>query len=312
MQDQIGIPNCFSSTGDNSPENLAAITKSGQSVFTSIYRTKIISHCRFITVTWCKNLLLHGLSISIERPGGGAPYTCKLEVKSWKFWRKQGSKRLLIDDDKAVDVFWDLRAARFNGDAEPNSEYYVAIVCDEEVILHLGNLKTEAYRKTNCRPSLIDPILVCRKEHVFGKKRFSSKGKFHEKGKVHEIWIECRGGNNGELKTEPEMEIKIDGKCVIDVKHLEWKFRGNESITIGSRKVEVYWDVHDWLFSPGLRHALFIFRPVVTSPMVVSPPPSSSIMAGDLETVEGVVGEGGSLSGGSWEFCLFLYAWRVE
>lgn len=296
MQDQLGIPNCFYSSHHNSPHDLAAVTRSGQSIFTSLYRTKIIGHCRLITVTWCKNLLLHGFSVSIERSDGlGSPYACKLELKSWQFWRKQGSKRFLIDDDKPVDVFWDLRAARFNGDAEPNSEYYVAIVCDQEVVLLLGDIRTEAYRKTNCRPALIDPILVCRKEHVFGKNRFSTKGRFHDKGKVHEISIKCKR-RNGETKTDPEMVIKVDGKSVIDVKHLQWKFRGNESIAIGSRKVEVYWDVHDWLFSPGLRHALFIFRPE-------SPSTTGSSEPGE--------GEGGS-SSGSCEFCLFLYAWRME
>ncbi|KAL2492520.1 Plant protein of unknown function (DUF868) [Abeliophyllum distichum] len=222
MQEQIGIPACFSS-GEKMTDDLAGKTWSGQNVFESIYRTKIADQCRLITVTWCKNLLLHGLSVSVEGPEGERQYTCKLELKPWYFWKKQGSKRFLVDD-KAVSIFWDLKAAKFNGEIKPSSEYYVAIVCDEEVVLLLGNLKMEAYRKTGCRPALIDPILVSRKEHIFEILR------------------------NG---TDSEMEISIDGHSLIHVKHLQWKFRGNEAIHLNKVRIEVYWDVHDWLFAPG-------------------------------------------------------------
>lgn len=305
MQDPIGIPACFSS-GEKLSDDPAAVTRSGQSVFMSVFRTKMADHCRLITVTWCKNLLLHGLSVSVEGPEGESQYTCKVELKPWYFWRKQGSKRFIVDG-KAVDIFWDLKSAKFNGETEPSSEYYVAVVCDEEVVLLLGDLKKNAYRKTGCRPALIDPTLVSRKEHIFGKKnKFSTRVKFHEKGnKFHEISIECknrtRSNNiNSSLLgggVEPEMEIRIDGVLVLHVKHLQWKFRGNESIHVNKTRVEVYWDVHDWLFSPGLRHALFIFKPILSS------------QTGSSGSLEGVVNSGG---GGTSEFCLFLYAWKVE
>ncbi|KAK9278627.1 hypothetical protein L1049_028200 [Liquidambar formosana] len=283
MQDPIGIPTCFSS-GEKLTDDPAAVTRSGQSVFMSVYRTKIADQCRLITITWCKNLLLHGLSVSVEGPDGENHYTCKVELKPWYFWRKQGSKRFIVEG-KPVDIFWDLKAAKFHGETEPNSEYYVAIVCDEEVVLLLGDLKKDAYRKTRCRPALIDPILVSRKEHIFGKKKFCTKVKFHEKGRFHEISIECNnrsshGGNMNHSNSvggiDPEMEIRIDGHLVIHVKHLQWKFRGNESIHINKVRVEVYWDVHDWLFSPGLRHALFIFKPTLSSTSPSSMSTSSS------------------------------------
>ncbi|KAI9087513.1 hypothetical protein K1719_030383 [Acacia pycnantha] len=178
MQDSIGIPACFSSAENDQ----VAVTRSGQSVFVSVYRTKIAHQCRFITITWCKNLLIHGLSVSVEGPEGETQYSCKVELKPWCFWRKHGSKRFMVDG-KAVDVFWDLKAAKFNGETEPISEYYVAVVCDEEVVLLLGDLKNDAYKRTGCRPSLIDPILVSKKEHIFGKKKFSTRAKFHEKGR---------------------------------------------------------------------------------------------------------------------------------
>ncbi|KAK2997828.1 hypothetical protein RJ639_025555 [Escallonia herrerae] len=313
MQEPIGIPACFSSR-EKPIDDPAAITRSGQSVFMSVYRTKVADQCRLITVTWCKNLLLHGLSVSVEGPDGESRYTCKVELKPWYFWRKQGSKRFLVDG-RPVDIFWDLKAAKFHGETEPSTDYYVAVVSNEEVVLLLGDLKKDAYRKTGCRPSLIDPILVSRKEHVFGKKKFLTRVKFHEKGRLHEISIECknRGGNNG---VDPEMEIRIDGHLVIHIKHLQWKFRGNESIHLNKVRIEVYWDVHDWLFSPGLRHALFIFKPTLTltSPSSIStssPPLSSSLTSTPMSSQTGSSSSlEGFNAGGSSEFCLFLYAWK--
>ncbi|XP_068665684.1 uncharacterized protein [Aristolochia californica] len=309
MQDTIPLPACFSSAGQKTVEDAAVATKSGQSMVMSVYQTKIAGQCRSITVTWCKNLLVHGLSISVE--GGLNQYACKVELKPWYFWRKQGCKRFLMDGT-AVDVFWDLKAAKFGGDPEPVSDYYVAMVCDEEVVLLLGDLKKDAYRKTGARPSLIDAILVSKKEHIFGKKKFSTRAKFHERGKLHEISIECRnnGGTSSEL-IDPEMAIRVDGHLAIHVKHLQWKFRGNESISINKVRIEVYWDVHDWLFSPGLRHALFIFKPIssaLSSPLSsasssMSTPSSQTTLSGSIEGING---------NGSSGFCLFLYAWKLD
>lgn len=304
MQEQIGIPACFSS-GEKLTDDSAGKIWSGQNVFESVYRTKIADQCRLITVTWCKNLLLHGLSVSVEGPEGERQYTCKVELKPWYFWKKQGTKRFAVDD-KAVGIFWDLKAAKFNGEIKPSSEYYVAIVCDDEVVLLLGNLKMEAYRKTGCRPALIDPMLVSRKEHIFGKKKFVTRVKFHEKGNFHEISIECKNRNSSN-GSDSEMEISIDGHSLIHVKHLQWKFRGNEAIHLNKVRIEVYWDVHDWLFAPGLRPGLFIFKPNLSStpPSSISTSPLSS-QAGSSSSMEGLNACAAS------DFCLFLYAWKVE
>ncbi|KAG8378768.1 hypothetical protein BUALT_Bualt07G0019400 [Buddleja alternifolia] len=313
LQEQIGIPACFSS-GEKLSDDPSAISRSGQNVFMSVYRTKIADQRRLITVTWCKNMLLHGLSVSVEGSEGESHYTCKVELKPWYFWKKQGSKRISVDG-KAVDIFWDFKVAKFNGEIEPGSDYYVAVVCDGEVVLLLGNLRKEAYRKTGCRPALIDPILVSRKEHIFGKKRFVTRVKFHDKGSFHEISIECKNrsssnsrgsfGNSSNV-VEPEMEISIDGHLVIHVKHLQWKFRGNESIHLNRARIEVYYDVHDWLFNPGLRHALFIFKPTLLSTSLSMPSTPLSSQTGSSSSTEGFSASGAP------DFCLFLYAWRVE
>ncbi|KAK9926792.1 hypothetical protein M0R45_024003 [Rubus argutus] len=118
---------------------------------------------------------------------------------------------------------------------------------------------------------------------------------------------------------EPELEIRVDGHLVVHVKHLQWKFRGNESIHINKLRIEVYWDVHDWLFSPGLRHALFIFKPVLPSTSLsplsrsssTSSPPSSSLSS-TLSSQTSCGSLEGLNASGSSEFCLLLYAWKVE
>ncbi|KAI4365953.1 hypothetical protein MLD38_021889 [Melastoma candidum] len=97
------------------------------------------------------------------------------------------------------------------------------------------------------------------------------------------------------------MEIRIDGQMLIHVRQLQWKFRGNECIYVNKLGVEVYWDVHDWLFSPGLRRASFIFKPI---PGSESPPLSSQ--AANRISSEGISTDESS------DYCLFVYAWKME
>ncbi|GLT74595.1 hypothetical protein SLA2020_463830 [Shorea laevis] len=306
MHDSTGIPASFSS-GERQTGEKATVGRSGQSVFMSVYRTRLAGQYRSITVTWCKNLLLHGLSVSVQGPNPDEHYQCKVEMKPWHFWRKQGSMHFAVDG-RRVEVVWDIKSAKFNGETEPQSDYYVAIVCEEEVVLVLGDSKKDAYRKTGCRPSLIDPILVSRREHVFGKKKFSTKVRLDEKGNFHGISIECNNSDG----FDPRMEIKVDGKLAINVKHLQWKFRGNEFINLGKNGVEVYWDVHDWLFGSGPRHGLFIFKPISSAAAVAPPVPTASVSTASSPNLEGLLMNPGSRNDDHSSFCLFLHAWKVE
>ncbi|KAJ8773582.1 hypothetical protein K2173_005828 [Erythroxylum novogranatense] len=314
MHESLGIPACFSSS-ERQNDDPATVIRSGQSAFMSIYRTKLAGQCRLITITWCKDLLLHGLSVTVQATNGRDDHHCKVELKPWNFWRKQGSKQFVIDD-RIVDVVWDFKAAKFNGETEPQSDYYLAIICEEEVALLLGDLKKNAYRRTRCRPSLIEPILVSRKEHVFGKKRFTTRIKSHEKGQFVEISIECKkDGDNGEV--DPQLEIKADGQLAIQVKHLQWKFRGNDAINLSKTRVEVCWDVHDWLFGSGPRHGLFIIKPVSQSPLTKSAPssPTSSLSSTSMPFLSQEVNSASvadDIAGGPSSFCLFLYAWKMN
>ncbi|XP_065876282.1 uncharacterized protein [Euphorbia lathyris] len=306
------LPACFSSNERQTNCPAATITRSGQSVFMSIYRTKLAGQCRLITIKWCKNVLLHGLSISVQAASGKEQCHCKVELKPWYFWRKQGCKQFETDG-RIVDVFWDLKAAKFNGETEPKSDYYLAIVCEGEVVLLNGDMKKEAYKKTRCRPALIEPILVSKREHIFGKRKFSTKIKLdNEKEKLHEISIECNNSImsnqsiiiGGSCGFDPQLEIKVDGELAIQVKHLQWKFRGNEAIAVNKTRVQVFWDVHDWLFGAGPRHGLFIFNPVSSSSK------SMPLLSNDHEVPYANVEDDNV--GGSSTFCLFLYTWKVE
>lgn len=171
------------------------------------------------------------------------------------------------------------------------------------MVLLLGD-KKEAHQKTGFRPpATIDATLVSRREHVFGRTRFATRARFQQKGggRQHEIAVEYTGGGDGNV--DPEMVVRIDGAEAIYVKHLQWKFRGNECVTVGRARVDVYWDVHDWLFHPagagsgagGLRHAVFIFKPVSFLTSTSSMPLSSS-----------------SSSSAAGAFCLFLNAWKLD
>ncbi|KAI4965132.1 hypothetical protein ZWY2020_057417 [Hordeum vulgare] len=288
MQDLFSVPSCFSSGEKqlpDAPASAAPATRSGQSAVTLVYRAVISGQSRLVTVTWCRNLLAHGMQVSIEGSAGGGRdksggrehgssieggggggkscSACKVEMQPWHFWRKYGAKQFQVDG-RAVDVVWDLRAARFSDEPEPVSDYYVAVVSGEEVVLLLGNQNKEAFRRTGSRPSL----------------------SLRDAAMLHDISIECSSGNLGG-GMDVDMSIKIDGCVTVLVKHLQWKFRGNDCISINKMKVQVYWDAHDWLFGTGMRQALFIFKPQASSPRrrpTPTPTPTSSPISASFST----------------------------
>lgn len=338
MEDYIPIPTTclFSSSSRDHHPTAEAAPRPGQTAISSTYRTKISGICHVITVTWRRSALLRSLTVSIGDDNENK--SCKVDLKPWSFRKRHGSKPLQVGPTvPTATVWWDLRAAKFHGETEPITGYYVAVVSGAEIVVLLGDMRDEAYKRAAARPAPIEPSLVSKRDHVYGKRRFSTRAKFHEKDKVHEITIECKdevscgssnkdgsisSNNNGNNSCcEPEMEIRLDGNVLVKVKHLQWKFRGNELVHVDKLRVEVFWDVHDWLFSPGLRHALFIFKPVsnyspaimssssLSSSSTSSTPPESSSASTPFSSSGSFEGSG---SAGSSEFCLFLYAWKVE
>lgn len=280
-------------------------SKVAQSTVTCFYQANVAGFWRNVNVLWCKNLMNHSLHITVDNVEGDSHYSCKIDVKPWHFWSKKGYKTFEVEGNQ-VEVYWDLRSAKFSGSPEPCSDYYVALVSDEEVVLLLGDYKKKAYKRTKSRPALVDAMLLIKKENVFAKKSFSTKARFDEKRKESDIVVDSStGGSN-----DPEMWISIDGIVLIHVKNLQWKFRGNQTVLVNKQPIQVFWDVHDWLFSgSGSGPGLFIFKP--------GPPEAENEKDGSA--VQGCESDGGSSVGyysslniATFEFCLVLYAYKIE
>ena len=90
-----------------------------------------------------------------------------------------------------VDIYWDFSHPKyvFNG-PEPQGGYFVGIVCNDEMVLLLGDKSKEAYKRTRARPPVNDATLLSRKEHIFGKKSFCTKGRLDDTDKTYDIVIE--------------------------------------------------------------------------------------------------------------------------
>ncbi|KAL5711779.1 hypothetical protein ACHQM5_014021 [Ranunculus cassubicifolius] len=302
--------------------------KAPQCTVTCTYHAKLVGMFRTVTVVWCKNIINHSLTITVDSPGNENQYTCKIDFKPWHFWTKKGFKPFDVEG-KRVDIFWDLRSAKFSGSPEPYMDYYIAMVFDEEVVMLLGDYKKKAYKRTKSRPSLVDALLVHKKENVFAKKCFSTRVKFDNRKKDHDIVVE----NSLLGPRDPEMWISIDGIVLIHITNLQWKFRGNETVLVNKMPIQVYWDVHDWLFgTPGSGHGVFIFKPGYPENRQESVSKDGS-SRGDSG---GVSGESDSTTNATTttttnttftvdenqpliqattsnpDFTLFLYAWKME
>ncbi|KAL2327165.1 hypothetical protein Fmac_020592 [Flemingia macrophylla] len=296
--------------GRISEEPLPLPSKStAQSTVTCIYQANVAGYWRNVSVLWCKNLMSHTLNLKIDSTKGDFSYTCKIDVKPWYFWNKKGYKSFEVDG-KQVEVYWDLRSARFTGgSAEPSSDYYVALVSGEEVVLLMGdhNYKKKVYKRMKMKPGIAEALLLVKRESVFAKKSFATKARFDEKRKENDIVVESSTYGN----KEPEMWISIDGIVLIHVKNLQWNFRGNQTVMVNNQPVQVYWDVHDWLFSvPGSGPGLFIFKPG----------PVEAENEKEERGAEGCESDDGSCASGYYstlsyapvESCLVLCAYKLE
>uniref|UniRef100_A0A0C9RXW3 TSA: Wollemia nobilis Ref_Wollemi_Transcript_5024_1502 transcribed RNA sequence n=1 Tax=Wollemia nobilis TaxID=56998 RepID=A0A0C9RXW3_9CONI len=251
------FPSCFGeykgTQGTDKSSSSSSSSKMTQNLITCLYQTKLAGICRFVTITWCKNLMGQGLSVHVNDPS--CHYMCKVDMKPWFFWKKQGSKSFDVKGQK-LEVFWDLTNAKYVCGPEPQECFYVALMCEKEIILLLGDMHEEAYKKTHSRYPFNEPTLLSRREHVFGKKYYTTKAQFGESGRTHDIVIECHTGGS----KEPRLYVRVDKQVVLQVKHLIWKFRGNQTIEVDGTQIQVFWDVHNWLFNPSIGHAVFMFQ----------------------------------------------------
>lgn len=281
-------------------------TKTAQCSVTCMYQAHIGGYWRTVTALWTKNMMNHSLNIFVESSESNNRQHCKIDLKPWHFWGKKSYKTFEVDGLQ-IDVYWDLRTAKFSGSPEPCSDFYVVLVCDEEAVLLIGDLKKKVYKRTKSRPSAEDTLLFFKKEHVFGKKSFATRAKLDKHRKDYEIVVESSTLG----PKDPEMWISIDGIVLIHIRNLQWKFRGNETVMVNKQPIEILWDVHSWLFmSSGSGHGLFIFKPD-------QPKTSNRVDNRQNETKDN---DRSSLSkylptcasSKSSECCLFLYAWKIE
>ncbi|KAJ4900712.1 hypothetical protein Rs2_14663 [Raphanus sativus] len=290
------FPSCFGENGvqvaDSSSSNSG---KNAQNLVACVYQCRIRGRSCLITVTWTKNLMGQSVTVGVDDSCNNQSL-CKVEIKPWLFTKRKGSKSLEAYSCK-IDVFWDLSSAKFGSGPEALGGFYVGVVVDKEMVLLLGDMRKEAFKKTNASPSssLGGAVFVAKKEHVFGKRAFATKAELCADGKIHDLVIECDTS-----VTDPCLFVRVDGKTLLQVKRLKWKFRGNDTIVVNRMAVEVLWDVHSWLFGmPSAGNAVFMFRTCQ---------PSSEK---SLSFSQDVMSTTNSKSQ-SFGFSLILYAWKNE
>ena len=278
-----------------------------ESAITFVYQAKLAELLCNVSLTWCKRLTTHDLIITVDNPSKENHYTCKIDLKNTQCWGKKGLKSFDIEGTR-VDIFWDFRQVKFSSSPEPCSNYYVALVHDEEAVLLLGDLKNDAYKRTRSRPCLDEATLLHKKENVCGKKLFCTKAMLNAGKEEHDIVIENSLSGPG----DPEMWISVKGTVVIRIMNLNWRFRGNETVMLKNEPLEIFWDVHDWLFSsPGSGHGLFIFKlGTLDSKDADSDSRNCSEVCHNGTKHDNVDSPNGTSS--TTEFCHFLYAWRID
>uniref|UniRef100_A0A5B7BJK8 DUF868 domain-containing protein n=1 Tax=Davidia involucrata TaxID=16924 RepID=A0A5B7BJK8_DAVIN len=248
------FPSCFGENGVQVADFSSSSTnRTAQNLVSCVYQCRLRSRSRLITVTWSKNLMGQGLSVGIDDNSNQC--LCKVDIKPWLFSKRKGSKSIEADSNK-IDIYWDLSSAKFGSGPEPLEGFYLGVLFDGQMILLLGDMRKEAFKKTSATPVPSNAVFIAKREHIFGKKVFSTKAQFCDNSQLHDLVIECdTSGIN-----DPCLVIRVDSKTVMQVKRLRWKFRGNHTILVDGLAVELFWDVHNWLFGTSLGNAVFMFK----------------------------------------------------
>lgn len=264
------FPSCFGESGiqvadsSSSSSSSSTTSKTAQNLVTCVYQCKLkgsssSSSSLTITVTWTKNLMGQGLSIGID--DSSRRCLCKVDIKPWLFSKRKGSKTLESSDDSSkIDLLWDLSNAKFGPGPEPLGGFHLAVMFAGEPVLILGDERKRTENNNN-NNNANAAVFVAKREHVFGKRSYATRAQFCDRGRAHEVAIECDTGGSG----EPGLVIRIDGKPVMTVKRLKWKFRGNGTILVDGLPVQVFWDVHSWLFGNSAANAVFMFQTSMTA-----------------------------------------------
>uniref|UniRef100_A0A5B7BVL7 DUF868 domain-containing protein n=1 Tax=Davidia involucrata TaxID=16924 RepID=A0A5B7BVL7_DAVIN len=229
-----------------------------QNAVTCIYKTKLSTKKQFlITLTWC-NLIAQGFTIGIS---DDPSFPLKFNTNSRHLRKIKGTKAFESCNSK-IEVFWDLSAAKYDAGPEPVNGFYLVVLVDSELSLLLGDMDEELDVKkfiTDITDTDAKFLLVSRSEHFSGNTLYSTKAQFCDTGTCHDILIKFIGEEKG-ITRNSVLTVCIDNKNVIQVKRLQWNFRGNQTIFVDGVLVDLMWDVHDWFFNPASGCAVFMFR----------------------------------------------------
>ncbi|KAF9681697.1 hypothetical protein SADUNF_Sadunf05G0029600 [Salix dunnii] len=263
------FPSCFGENGIQvADSSFSNTSKNAQNLVTCVYQCRIRGRSCLITIAWSRNLMGQGLSVGIDDSANQC--LCKVDIKPWLFSKRKGSKSLEAYSCK-IDIYWDLSSVKFGSGPEPLEGFYVAVVVDRQMVLILGDMRKEAFKKTGATPIPSKVVFVAKREHVFGKKVFCTKAQFCNNGQIHDLVIECDTIG----VSDPCLLVRVDCKTVMQVKRLRWKFRGNHTILVDGLAIEVFWDVHNWLFGASVGNAVFMFQTCTSAEKLWSSQPLS-------------------------------------
>ncbi|XP_059659135.1 uncharacterized protein LOC132305519 [Cornus florida] len=242
---------------------VAPRVSANRNLSTSFYQTDF----GLFALTWSRHRFSHSLHLQLLLKSPSAADTHRnenfsnpsfhLHIKPFIFWNKHGSQKMNFKSTttNSIQIFWDLTSAKFGSRPDPLSGFYIAVVVNGEMVLLVGDSLDKAYSKTTAAKPRRGQAMVLRREHVHGNKVHTTKASFG--GKTRDISIDCRVGD------DPSLCFSVDNKRVLQVNHLKWKFRGNGMIEVDGVRIQVSWDVYNWLFKDhGDQdgYALFMFR----------------------------------------------------
>lgn len=233
---------CFRPSDD--PPSPPSPPMSGQSNLTTAhYQTPTAA----FSLSWSRTLFSRSLHLQSDHR-----HSFLLHLNSFSFWKKSGSKTL--PGSPSLQIFWDFSRAKFGSAPEPRSGFYIAVLAADQMTLLVGDLVKEAYAKTKALKLKKPQSLVLKKEQVVAHKIYSTKAKIG--GKIRGIQIDC--GYNDDTR----LCFAVDDVKVLEIKHLKWKFRGNENVEVQGFPVQISWDVYNWVFGDDKDqgHAIFMFR----------------------------------------------------
>ncbi|KAJ4744965.1 DUF868 family protein (DUF868) [Rhynchospora pubera] len=237
------------------PTSASASASTGApSLTTSVYDTRLGP----AALSWSRSLLGLSLRFILRLSHSREPEQADDEdkalsfrIRPWLLWRRRGSSRIQLDPTHSAHVSWDLTRARFALGPEPVSAFFVSLSVNGELALVAGDLVDEAYRaskpqKPICISGLKPSILISRREHVQMGDNYKTRVRVW--GREMDISINLVARDRAELG----FWVGLDGKQILQVKRLKWKFRGSDKITIEGTnhgdKLQISWDLHNWVF----------------------------------------------------------------